>query len=155
MATLAYVRTGDFQKLIDNTIALELRLSLTSPTNDSQIASTPTAWTGQVEIHSSTSGVRPANLTVELARRGIEIVPFVRPVSAENFWYAQSSAAIGATGALTGMLNFGDASGRGIGLSFQVVLASVAVGSVTPGDTLANLPPNTAESSVITVTRAK
>ncbi len=155
IAGVAYFRTGDFQRLVDDTKQLELRLAFVNPKNGTDVQGTPVPWTGRVEVRSPNNSVLKGNVTVELSEKGIQIVPLVRPVAAENLWWAQSAATIDSSGTLGGVLNFGDLTGRGIGTKFQVVLISVKAGAVKQGETYADLPRHTAESPVATVTRTK
>src|SRR5271157_126084 len=152
-AALAFVRTSDLQRLYEATRYLELRLTLTSPKDGAQLQGTPVPWTGALEIRPSAITEFKGNATLELAERGIQIVPFVRPVSSHNLWWAQSAAALDANGALSGVLNLGESQGSGVGLSYDVVLISVPVGAVKQGQRFADLPQHSAGSSVVTVTR--
>ncbi len=88
ISAMTYVKTENLQKLFDETRKLELRLTLTSPTSGAELQGTPTPWSGQAEIRPYIDTIYKGNVTLELAERGIQVVPFVRPVSSENLWWA-------------------------------------------------------------------
>ena len=155
VAVAAYFKTGALQKLIDDTRRLDLRLSMVSPADGSEQNGAVVSWTGRLDLQVPVGARNNLNATLELAERQIQIVPFVRPLSADNRWWEQSAAAVDASGTLSGSLNLGAPDGTGVGLSYQVVLLVVRADAVSQGRTFTDLPPHSGASAVITVRRIK
>ena len=155
IAIWSFLQVGGLKQLYEDTRRLEMRMTISSPLDMATISGTPLPWRGKVEIRPTADSIFKGNTTLELAERAIRIVPFVRPLGSENLWWTQTAATIDANGGLSGSVNLGDSTGRGIGLDFQIVLVALPQDSVQQGQTFADIPSGSAQSPVLTVRRVQ
>lgn len=145
----SYLYIDRFEKMITEFVLLEMDVSLTKPQDNYEVSNHVVDVNGQIHIKS----VLPTtNINLDLARRNIDIVPMVRPLSETNTWFAQTRLNIYKDGSFQGSANIGDKEGKGIGVNFQIVVIAVPKGTIRQGQSFHDLP-HGATSRIITVRR--
>ena len=154
MSVYSHLRIDKFQKMIDDIRPLEMDIALERPQDGFEVSDYVVEIGGQVRIKSTAHPSR-SDINLEIAKRNIDIVPMVRPLSETNVWFAQTKPIIGRDGSFQGSAYIGDKKGRGIGVTFQIVVVAVPKGTVRQGDTFRDLSVYGASSRVVTVKRVQ
>ena len=146
-----YITVDRFEKMIIEFVLLEMDVSLTEPLDKAPVSNHVIDINGQIRIKLPSP---TTDINLDLARRNIDVVPMVRPLSETNLWFVQTRPNIHKDGSFQGSVNIGDKEGRGIGVNFQIVVIAVPKGTIKQGQTFSDLPRG-ATSKTITVRRIR
>jgi hypothetical protein len=136
-------------------ISESLEINLSEPKDGTEVSSRATRITGRINLKTSADDNNlPSGVHSLLARHKIELVPFVKPLSEEKFWWAQSSPVVQQNGIFTGSVFLGEER-NGVGNDFQIIVLAVPKGTTPEGSRILNLPFNSTASNTITVKRVR
>jgi hypothetical protein len=135
----------------------KVNLNLAEPTTGAETNGYMARIAGTVDFRATATEVEsPPKMNLALREHKVALVPFVKPLSEANRWWAQPSPVVHEDGSFEGSVLIGDREGQGVGIEFQVVVLAVPMGSVSEGDRVVNLPPgNVGTSNVVIVKRVK
>ena len=153
ISVVSYLRVDHIQQMMDEIEPLEIEIRIQKPENHTEIFHYVVEVTGQISLKHDLGRKGITDVNIELSRRKIDLIPFVRPLSEANLWYAQTRLAIGRNGYFQGSVNLGTKEGDGVGIDFQIVILAVPINTVSQGRTYRDLPPYGSASRIITVTR--
>ena len=138
------------QRWLNAVAPLEMEISLERPVDGAGVAGYVVDLVGHIRIKSRGSSSR-TDVNLEVAKRNIEIVSMVRPLSETGLWFVQTKPAIRPDGRFHGSLNIGSRDGLGVGVRFQIVVLAVPRDSVSA--LYRDLPASGVCSNVVTVRR--